>query len=211
MHFLSRSFLYGTGFAVALSLAAPAQADLVKCHKTVVNQLVRFKKKHLSLHIRCIDKQNVGKITGPCPDTVSVDKLDTLAARIDTKIATDCTMGELTTLGFASDCELEPATTGIEGDCADLPVTNPTELSQCLRCWKGAELSEFIATLYASHSLEVCGGDLSESSPVCSDLDCTTPLPDQRDLGDTGENDCQRAVAKAGFKYLVNREKTLEK
>ena len=41
------------------------------------------------------------------------------------------------------------------------------------------------------------------------DLDCTTPLPDQRDL--SAEEDCQRAIGKAGVKYLVTREKILEK
>jgi hypothetical protein len=46
---------------------------------------------------------------------------------------------------------------------------------------------------------------------VCSDLDCTTPLPDQRDLGDTGENECQRSIGKAGIKYLVTRERVLER
>jgi len=57
----------------------------------------------------------------------------------------------------------------------------------------------------------VCAGDLGETSTVCSDLDCTTPLPDQRNLGDTAENDCQRGIAKAGIKYFLSREKVLEK
>ena len=46
---------------------------------------------------------------------------------------------------------------------------------------------------------------------MCSELDCTTPLPDQRDLGDTGENDCQKAIGKAGVKHLLKVEKILEK
>src|SRR5262249_20901333 len=48
-------------------------------------------------------------------------------------------------------------------------------------------------------------------SAARSDLDCATPLPDQRKRGDTGENDCQKAIGKAGVKYLLSREKTLEK
>src|SRR6185369_15369715 len=54
-------------------------------------------------------------------------------------------------------------------------------------------------------------GALDETSTACSDLDCTTPLPTQRDLGDTGENDCQVAIGKAGIRYLLKREKILEK
>jgi hypothetical protein len=57
----------------------------------------------------------------------------------------------------------------------------------------------------------VCGGALDQTSPTCSELNCTTPLPDQRDLGDTGENDCQRQIGAAGIRYLVGREKLLEK
>jgi len=68
-----------------------------------------------------------------------------------------------------------------------------------------------MATLYASHAVEICGGSLDETSPVCSDLDCTTPLPDQRDLGDTGENDCQVSIGKAGIKHLLTVEKILER
>jgi hypothetical protein len=68
-----------------------------------------------------------------------------------------------------------------------------------------------MATLYASQAVEVCGGSLDETSPVCSDLNCTTPLPDQRDLGDTGENDCQKSIGKAGVKHLLTVEKVLEK
>ena len=45
----------------------------------------------------------------------------------------------------------------------------------------------------------------------CSELDCTTPLPDQRDLGDTSENDCQKSIGKAGVKHLLAVEKILEK
>ena len=73
-----------------------------------------------------------------------------------------------------------------------------------------AAIVEFLGVLYASHAVEVCGS-LDESSPNCSDLDFATPLPIQRNLGDTAENDCQIGIGKAGVKYLLTREKTLEK
>jgi hypothetical protein len=78
-------------------------------------------------------------------------------------------------------------------------------------CWKGADLSEFVATLYASHASELCSGAFDETSTSCSELDCATPLPNQRNLGDSGENDCQRAIGKAGIKHLVAIEKALER
>ena len=49
---------------------------------------------------------------------------------------------------------------------------------------------------------------------MCSDLNCTTPLPDQRNLTGTtsgGEEFCQKGIARAGVKYLLDREKILEK
>ena len=72
------------------------------------------------------------------------------------------------------------------------------------QCWKRAEASELIALLYASHATEICGGSLGEGSPVCSDLDCTTPLPEQH--GDNSENDCQCMVSKAGVRYALKRQ-----
>src|SRR5205085_8997582 len=76
-------------------------------------------------------------------------------------------------------------------------------------CWKAAELAEFVAIVYASHAVEVCGV-LDGSSTTCSALDCTSPQPNKGNLGNTGEEDCQRAIAKAGIKYLLKREKILE-
>jgi hypothetical protein len=91
-------------------------------------------------------------------------------------------------------------------------VTSSTEFATCLACWKEARVSHSVAFLYASHAVELCGGDATGASTVCSSLACAhPPLPNQLDLGDTGENDCQKAVGKAGIKYLLAREKLLEK
>ncbi|HJQ84699.1 MAG TPA: hypothetical protein VKA21_11510, partial [Candidatus Binatia bacterium] len=197
--------------ALAAPLATPAHADPVKCHKTVLSTLRKFKKIYLKANVKCLDAQNIGKISGPCPDASANLKIQTTNQKVVEKISAACTMQDLSDLGFGSSCAFEAATQGIEGSCAALPVTTPAEFAECLKCWKAAELAEYLAILYASHAVEFCGGDLGETSPVCSDLDCTTPLPDQRDLGDTGENDCQRSIGKAGIKYLLTREKVLEK
>jgi hypothetical protein len=203
--------------ATALALAAfgagalPAGAEPVKCQKTIVQQLAKVKKQVLKRTEKCIDNQNVGKIAGPCPDADALLKIQTARDKAVAKIALNCPDPDRTTLGFPTDCAFETVPSGIEATCGALPVTSPAEFATCLACWKQAELFEFMATLYASHAVEVCGGSLDETSPVCSDLDCTTPLPDQRDLGDTGENDCQKSIGKAGVKHLLAVEKALEK
>jgi hypothetical protein len=199
--------------AIPMTLAGstPAAADVQHCRVGIVKQLVRFKKTYLRLHRVCIEKENLGKIPGPCPDPKTNLKVQTLNTKVVAKIADLCTMADIMTLGYRSDCAYETATMGIEGSCAALPVTTPSEFAECLKCWKAAELSEFIALLFPSHALEECGGSLDETSPRCSDLDCTTPLPVQHNLGDTGENDCQKGIGRQGVKYLVNREKVLEK
>lgn len=198
------------GAVMSVVIAGPAHADPVKCQKAIVTQMLKLKKAHLKAHEKCLDAKNDGKFQGSCPDAVANLKIQKVSAKVDTVLATNCTMLDLATLDFPNDCVFEAGVSGVEATCAALPVTTPTEFSACLKCWKRAELSEFVALLYASHALEVCGSDLSETSPVCSDLDCTTPLPDQGDLSG-GAVDCQKAIGKAGIKYLVSREKILEK
>jgi hypothetical protein len=200
------------GFALlGLTSAASAATDpVLLCHKTVVKQLEKYKKTHLKLYRNCLDKQNRGDISGPCLDAVSAAKLGLATTKVTEAIAKKCTMGHLTTIGYRSDCQYGAASPGIGGTCAALPVTNATEFAQCMECWKGAEFSRVVATLYASHAQEVCGAALDNTSTSCSAVGCTTPLPTQRDLGNSGENDCQRAIAKAGMNYLLKREKFLE-
>src|SRR5262249_53323008 len=159
----------------------------------------------------CLDKENEGKVPGPCPTDLATQlKIQKKSTAATDKISTFCTMGDLTALGFPGDCHFEAATQGAEGHCFGLPVTTPAEFAACMQCWKAAEVNEFLGVLYASHAVEVCGS-LDESSPNCSDLDFTSPFPIQRNLGDTAENDCQIGIGKAGVKYLLTREKTLEK
>jgi len=198
--------------AAAFLFSVPAHADPVKCQKAVVKGLAKFKKTYLNVHRQCLDAENLGKIPGPCPDSKGQQKINDTGIKFNLKIATACTMADLAAAGYPANCQYEPAATvGKEGQCSTLPVTTQTEFGICIQCWKAAELSEAVAILYASHAAEVCGGNTGESSPRCSDLDCTVPFPDQRDLGDTSENDCQRGIGKAGIKYLLAREKILEK
>src|SRR5262249_49859114 len=157
----------------ALALVTPAQGDPTTCQETIAKQLQRFKKTYLKSRVKCLRLENLGRIGGPCPDQTAQDKIDQTTLSVTASIAAACSLGDASMLGFAGDCALEAGTTGAEGDCADPlqhPVTTPEEFAQCLECWKAAEMSEFVALLFASHAQEECGGSLDETSPRCSGL-----------------------------------------
>jgi len=199
--------------AVVVSIlagAAPAHADTVSCQKTIASKLFAIERVVLKLNARCLDKLNAGDVTS-CPDAITTTKIDTVRSKVTLKIAAACTMADLASLGFPTDCAYETGTQGVEASCAALPVTTPTEFAACLECWKEAELKELVALLYASHAVDVCGGALDETSSVCSDLDCTTPLPEQHVIKDTAEYYCQKNIGKAGIVYALRRIKFLEK
>jgi hypothetical protein len=210
---MRRYLLLTTGLGLVLTIAPMAQAEPANCQKQIVKNLLKFKKTYLKKVGKCVDNKNVGKIAADvdCPDAATQLKIDTLETKIRDKIALSCPDPDLTTLGFPTSCAFESTATGIENTCAGITINGPADFADCLLCWKGAELAEFLATLYASHALELCGDALDETSPSCSELDCATPLPVQQNLGDTGENDCQKAIGKAGIKHLVSIEKVLEK
>jgi len=114
-------------------------------------------------------------------------------------------------LGFRSDCQYNPSTPGVGGTCFGLTVNSAETFAACMECWKGAEFSRIIGTLYASHAQEVCGTALDDTSLTCSAVGCTSPLPVQRDLGDNAQNDCQRTLSRATLNYLLKREKILDR
>jgi hypothetical protein len=191
--------------------APPAHADPTKCLKTVIGTLKQYKKAQLKVLTTCLDSRNVGSSSGPCQGNFVASANAIARQKAITKISAACTSADLATLGYRTDCAFEAATTGVEGQCAALPINDSADFARCLLCWKQAELAEFVAILYASHAEDVCGGDLGHTSTICSDLDCTAPLPDQHNLGATAESDCQVAIGKAGTKYFLSREKVLEK
>jgi len=194
--------------------ATPARAvdPNALCQQTVVKGLEKYKKTHFTRYRVCLDKENKGDIPGPCLDATSAAKLALTVSKVRTKIATKCTMATLAANGYdTTDCHLGTPTTGVAGTCYNLSNTTPSEFADCMMCWKGADFAQYEATLYASHAQELCGTALDDTSTTCTDLGCTSPLPVQHDLGGTGENDCQRKIAKEGFNYLIKTEHILEK
>jgi hypothetical protein len=201
--------LIAVGASVAwFALAASAHADPTRCQINIVKQLLRLEKTHLSTNEKCLDAENIGKVPGPCPDAKGTLKIASARAKVADKLASTCTNADIAALGYTT-CAFEPAPAGRAAQCAALPASTVSEMAACVSCWKEALLSDYVATLYASHAVEACGGDVGATSSVCTGLDCNTPLPDQRDLGDSGENDCQRSIGKAGVKYLLATVKTL--
>ena len=154
-------------------------------------------------------------LRGPCPDPATQLKIQTVAGDDPDQDRASCVRSPISRrLGFPTSCDVrDDGATGIEGTCAGAAGHDAAaELAACLMRWKGAELAEFLAVLYAVTREPSCAAACStRPRRVCSDLDCTTPLPNQLDLGDTGENDCQKAIGKAGIKHLVSIEKVLEK
>ncbi len=192
-----------------LLVAGSASADPTVCRKAIVKGLLSFTTTTLSKTIDCVDAENTGARPGPCPDPTTQLRIDDARRKVIAKLAKACSAADVAALGYP-DCHLGTERSAVESaTCGPLPVADGTTLAACLTCWKSAAAAEWLATLYASHALELCGGDVGVGSTVCPALDCTAPLPAQRNLGDTAENDCQRAIASAGLKSVVTREKTL--
>jgi hypothetical protein len=196
--------------------SSSVSADPVLCQKTIAKQFTVLKKKVLRGVGKCLNKENLGTVDGPCPDAATSAKLNLTRQKVEAKVASLCSMADAAALGFGSGCSFGEATedSAAEAACRALPITTPAELASCVRCWKEADFAEFLALLYASHANALCSGPPDLASTVCSAGGCTgapASSPDQRDLGDTGENDCQRAIGKAGVKYFLVREKLLEK
>ncbi len=152
--------------AVAIGLltaAAPSGAasdPLALCHKTVIKSLEKYKKTVLKRHEKCLDQDNKLIIDGPCPDVLATTKIQAANSKIKVKIASKCTLAQLNGvggLGYRTDCAYGPATAGIDGTCAALPVSTVDEFTECMKCWKEADFRRYMAILYASHASEECG------------------------------------------------------
>jgi hypothetical protein len=193
-------------------LTTTAVAEPRACQKGLAKASGVLAKQTLRRMAGCLDKENAGKLPGPCPDAVTDAKLAIARSRVEAKIAKACAQADLAGLPFSGSCAIGfPEGSAAETSCGALPVTTPPELAACVTCWQRADLMEYVALLYASHAVDVCGDLLGLASVVCSQGGCASllePVPDQRDL--TGsEADCQRAIAKGGAKYLATRAKLL--
>jgi hypothetical protein len=60
----------GSAFAL-VALANMAHADPVTCQKQIVKTLASFKKISLTAPEKCLNKENEGKLPGPCLDAAT--------------------------------------------------------------------------------------------------------------------------------------------
>jgi hypothetical protein len=191
-----------------LLIAAAAAATPTACQKALTKGAAALTRKTLARMARCVDKDNAGRLPGPCPDPITAAKLAIARQRIEHRVEAACGPSDPPALGFAALCSLgAPEGSAAQAACSALPVTS-AGLGPCVDCWQRAGLHEFLALLYASHAVELCGGTVGLGSSVCSQGGCASmldPIPDQRDLGRTGEADCQEGIAKAGIRYLRKR------
>src|SRR5262245_21952350 len=92
----------GVAATILALLSPPAQAEPVKCQKTIVSQLKKFKKVFLKAHEKCLDADNIGKIAGPCPDAAVTTKLQGLDLKIIAKVSGGCEPSDPAALGYSA-------------------------------------------------------------------------------------------------------------
>src|SRR5262245_28258035 len=98
---MNRTFLLLAAVALGLLLGAPAPSSgPMKCQSRIIKTLLAYNTIALKATAKCVDKQNVGKLPGPCPDTTALLKIQKKADVSSEKIGSDCTMGDLASLGF---------------------------------------------------------------------------------------------------------------
>ena len=193
----------GTAHAVTLNQGAAA------CQAAVGRGLRGFKKAYVKAWEKCLD----GDLKGKGCDAAKRDTVIAIAmTKANATVTGTCTDALLfdaapNGAGFAKDCHLEGGggeiLDGPEAACDGLPVGNATQLVDCLRCWKMAELNEFLKVLYACPT--------PHSIPGGSDLDCGTApgaCPSATDKVTVG---CLTTIAKNGLKWLLAKENAIER
>ncbi|HJQ84458.1 MAG TPA: hypothetical protein VKA21_10305 [Candidatus Binatia bacterium] len=194
---------------VAASAPTPAPAALTKeaasCQAALAKGLAGFKKAKIKAWQKCLSSILKGKAC----DTVKRDAA--IAASISKATATltgKCSDALLfdpppNGLGFATNCQLESGTLEpYEQGCYNLPVTNGSQLASCLICWKEGEIYEF---------LKIVNPCLQGTVPNGSDLDCGTPPGACPAVDDKASLGCLAAISKGAAKWLLAKEKVLEK
>jgi hypothetical protein len=142
---------------VAILVAVPAQAPALTgpaagCQKGLAKGLAKFKKAKIKAWSKCLN----GLLKGTGCDTAGRDAA--IAGAIDkarAAITSACFVDPLLFnappegIGFAQNCHLEVgALEPYEQGCFGLPVSNASELADCLVCWKEGEIYEWLKILY---------------------------------------------------------------
>src|SRR5438552_4029205 len=125
----------GAACGALAAAIAPARAGPPPCPKTVVQPTYKFQPPDLKQNEKCLGKENKLDIPGPCPDAATQLKIADSNSKVTAAISdpAKCTMADLATIGYRSDCAYEAATAGREAECAALPVTTTAEFAECMK------------------------------------------------------------------------------
>ena len=89
---------------------APVDPTLVKCQAAISKEAGKYFFARYKEVEKCNEQLAKGKITGPCPDSVTVDKIETKRAKLDAGIRKKCTEAQIAAttapkLSFGDPCE----------------------------------------------------------------------------------------------------------
>src|SRR5688500_6793015 len=98
--------------AAAITILVAGTAHVAEaadpCQTAIVKSLAKYKKVVLKSHSKCLDKENIGLVAeGACPDPIATLAIQKANTTVKAKIANVCTLAQIQTLGYRSDCVYE--------------------------------------------------------------------------------------------------------
>ncbi len=171
-----------TGVAM-LFAAGSAQADELKCRRTIAKSTAKFESAKLKTLQKCEDGRLKGTVTGTCPDTKASEKISGAATKLSDAIVKDCDAASVAAIYPGGTCPVFESDHLPNGSCAG-PVTTGAELATCLTCISEGSVDQLIAFYF--------GG--------------LFPAGDDGDL-----LKCERALGKNATKFFASKRKVLQK
>jgi hypothetical protein len=192
MKFQSRFALVAAALVAALALATTAHAgDPLKCKKEIAKDFAKYVQAKTKALQKCREKIVKNQILGPCPDAVAAPKI----AKAETKMRLgigkqcggslkSCTDGDAVALGdIGWDIGTCP---NFENGTCNNAITNCDGISDCLACVGEAAVDQAIGLYYDG----LVVGEFGSGGVV---------------------NKCQIAIGKNAAKFLVAKNKALQK
>jgi len=175
--------------ALAAVLAAPAQADPLKCQREIVKRSAKYVRSKAKFLQKCEDKVLKGQLAGPCPDAKTAEKIAKQESKLRASIEKKCG-GSDRTCGTGGDDD-SLASIGwdlgtcpnLEGGACSNTIADCDGIGECLACVDDAAVEQAIDLSY---------GAFASSS-------------------DNDVVKCQRTIGKEGTKYLDQKINALKK
>ena len=183
--------------------AQPLDQPAVRCQRVIGKWGSKYKVTAISASLTCYDALLRG---GTCNTANRDARIASRLEKFANNVRRSCPNPQLFSappagLGFPQSCVLEPF--GLEpGEqaCAALTVTDGDSMARCLACWKLAEVNELFKIGYPCVAAQI---------PQGSTLDCgTAPASCPTDPKTIA---CIRGFGKAAARFVITKEKALEK